>query len=91
MDMQKKMHSPEMKKKVMGTLIYGLIMNAVMAGIFGWWAFPSSNMDMQVLYGEKLDMIEEWDMTTEEWRAQIKETLERDYSDEEELAKAVED
>jgi hypothetical protein len=39
------MHSDKMRGKVVGNFICVIIMNAVFAGIYGWFVFPNSNLD----------------------------------------------
>lgn len=43
----------KMKKKTFGGLICSLIVNAVMAGIYGWFAFPHANLDTYRLWAER--------------------------------------
>jgi hypothetical protein len=44
------MTSDKMKNKVMGNLVCSIIMNAVMAGLYGWFVFPNSNLDLWKLW-----------------------------------------
>lgn len=39
------MHSPAMEKKMMRNFGSSWCCNTILAGIFGWFAFPSGNLD----------------------------------------------
>jgi hypothetical protein len=43
----------KMKKKTFSSLICSLIVNAVMAGIYGWFALPHGNLDTYRLWAER--------------------------------------
>lgn len=49
-EMKAYMHSDKMKNKVIGNLVCGIIMNGVMAGLYGWFVFPNSNLDLWKLW-----------------------------------------
>jgi hypothetical protein len=53
-DMAKYMNSPERKNKMMGNFICAIIMNAIAAGLYGWFAFPNSNLDTMKVWETRM-------------------------------------
>lgn len=53
-DMAKYMNEPKRKNKVLGNLVCAIIMNAVAAGLYGWFAFPNSNLDTSLVWVNRL-------------------------------------
>jgi hypothetical protein len=51
--MSDSIHGEKMRKKTMGGLVCSIIMNAVFAGIYGWFAFPHGNLDNWRLWAER--------------------------------------
>ena len=48
--MKEWMHSDKRKNKVMGNFFCAWLVNSVMAGIFGWFTWPSGNPDTGFVY-----------------------------------------
>lgn len=55
--MDNEMQSEKGKKKTMGSVCCGIVMNAIMAGIWGWFLFPSSNLDIYRRYEDDLEFL----------------------------------
>jgi hypothetical protein len=54
-EMKAYMTSDKMKNKVMGNLVCSIIMNGVMAGLYGWFVFPNSNLDLWKLWETRIN------------------------------------
>lgn len=62
--MKNSMHSEKNAKRTMGSFVCMVILNAVMAGIWGWFLFPDSNLDIYKRYEWDLTRIEETKIAT---------------------------
>jgi hypothetical protein len=55
------MHSDKMRNKIYGNLCATIIINAVMAGIYGWFLVPSSNLDIWKVWETRIAEREAFD------------------------------
>lgn len=49
-NMKKMAHSEKMKNKMFGNFLCSWFINGIMAGIYGWFAFPGGNMDASIVF-----------------------------------------
>lgn len=53
-DMKNYMNSPERKNKMIMNFVCAIIMNGIFAGLYGWFAFPNSNLDTMKVWETRL-------------------------------------